>query len=154
MYRVIVAATLVALLSGPAVAQQPTMRSQAPEGVVLYFINLRDGMHLYPHFTVRFGLKGMGVAPAGIDKASTGHHHLLIDSEITNFDEPIPNDRNHLHYGAGRKRLAQTVKARHRWRSTITTLAGSGGIDPLSGVPSMRRVITSFRPPWGRVCTV
>ena len=101
MFRVIIATALIALLAGPAVAQQPTKRSQAPEGVVLYFINLRDGMHLYPHFTVRFGLKGMGVAPAGVEKAATGHHHLLIDSDITNFDEPIPNDRNHLHYGAG-----------------------------------------------------
>ena len=43
----------------------------------------------------------MGVAPAGIDKANTGHHHLLIDTKLPSLDEPIPNDFNHLHFGAG-----------------------------------------------------
>ena len=43
----------------------------------------------------------MGVAPAGISHADTGHHHLLIDTDLSNPDEPIPNDRQHLHFGAG-----------------------------------------------------
>jgi len=51
--------------------------------------------------TIRFGLSNMGVAPAGIDKANTGHHHLLIDTKLPSLDEPIPNDFNHLHFGAG-----------------------------------------------------
>ena len=48
-----------------------------------------------------FGLRHMGVAPAGIDKPNTGHHHLLVDADLPPFDEPIPNDRNHLHFGGG-----------------------------------------------------
>ena len=52
--------------------------------------------------TVRFGLKGMGVAPAGIEKENTGHHHLLIDvAELPTLDEPIPADDNHKHFGGG-----------------------------------------------------
>jgi hypothetical protein len=47
------------------------------------------------------GLRNMGVAPKGTDVAKTGHHHLLIDTDLPNMDEPIPNDRNHLHFGAG-----------------------------------------------------
>jgi hypothetical protein len=43
----------------------------------------------------------MGVAPAGIEKTNTGHHHLLIDSKLPPLDQPIPNDFNHLHFGAG-----------------------------------------------------
>ena len=40
-------------------------------------------------------------APAGFEKANTGHHHLLVDAELPPFDQPIPNDFNHLHFGAG-----------------------------------------------------
>ncbi len=51
--------------------------------------------------TIRFGLQEMGVAPAGLDRANSGHHHLLIDTELPPLDKPIPNDFNHLHFGAG-----------------------------------------------------
>lgn len=50
---------------------------------------------------VRMGLRNMGVAPKGVVVPNTGHHHLLIDTEIPALDQPIPNDRNHLHFGAG-----------------------------------------------------
>ena len=43
----------------------------------------------------------MGVAPAGFEKAHTGHHHLLIDTPVPPLDQPIPSDFNHLHFGAG-----------------------------------------------------
>jgi hypothetical protein len=43
----------------------------------------------------------MGVAPAGTKKANSGHHHLLIDADLPPLDQPIPNDENHLHFGAG-----------------------------------------------------
>lgn len=51
--------------------------------------------------TVRFGLSGMGVAPAGVEKAGTGHHHLLINTDLPPLDKPIPADDNHRHFGAG-----------------------------------------------------
>ena len=50
---------------------------------------------------VRMGLKGMGVAPAGINMEGTGHHHFLVDTELPPLDEPIPADANHIHFGAG-----------------------------------------------------
>lgn len=50
---------------------------------------------------VRMGLRNMGVAPAGISKGNTGHHHLIVDSDLPPFDEEIPNDPNHLHFGGG-----------------------------------------------------
>jgi len=49
--------------------------------------------------TIRFGLRDMGVAPAGLERANSGHHHLLIDTELPPLDKPIPNDFNHLHFG-------------------------------------------------------
>ena len=52
-------------------------------------------------FRVWFGLRHMGVAPKGVAGANTGHHHLLIDTELPPAGQAIPSDRNHLHYGAG-----------------------------------------------------
>jgi len=51
--------------------------------------------------TVRFGLAGMGVAPAGTQKAGTGHHHLIIDAATPKADQPIPADEHHVHFGGG-----------------------------------------------------
>jgi hypothetical protein len=50
---------------------------------------------------VRMGVRNMGIAPKGVNVPHVGHHHLLIDTELPPFDEPIPSDRNHLHFGAG-----------------------------------------------------
>ena len=52
-------------------------------------------------FRVWFGLRYMGVAPAGVKFPNTGHHHLLVDTDLPSMDEKIPSDRNHLHFGAG-----------------------------------------------------
>jgi len=47
------------------------------------------------------GLSNAGIAPAGVEKAHTGHHHVLIDADLPPLDQEVPNDRNHLHFGAG-----------------------------------------------------
>ena len=52
-------------------------------------------------FRVWFGLRNMGVSPAGVAKPNTGHHHLLINTDLPPLDEEIPSDRNHIHFGAG-----------------------------------------------------
>lgn len=81
----------------------------APAGAVVYFVDLKDGQTVPTKFTVHFGLKGMGVAPAGSDKENAGHHHLLIDTELPAMDQPIPNDFNHLHFGAGQTEAEVTL---------------------------------------------
>jgi hypothetical protein len=85
--------------AGPALAE----RTQSAEDAQVYFIWPADGAVIHNgKFWVRMGLRNMGVAPKGTDVANTGHHHLLIDTELpANLDEAIPSDRNHLHFGAG-----------------------------------------------------
>lgn len=91
--------TMALLLAGPALAAD---RTPAPPGAAVYFITPGDGETLTDPITVRFGLKGMGVAPAGVEKANTGHHHLLIDTpDLPPLDEPIPADDHHKHFGGG-----------------------------------------------------
>jgi hypothetical protein len=81
----------------PAAAQTPS-----PPGAKVYFINLKDGAVVSGPFLIQFGLSGMGIAPAGVEKPNTGHHHLLIDTALTaeQMKAPIPLDDNHKHFGA------------------------------------------------------
>jgi hypothetical protein len=79
----------------------PSLRKPAPADARVYFVGLQDRSVVAQKATLRFGLVNMGVAPAGIEKPNTGHHHLLIDAKLPPLDEPIPNDFNHLHFGAG-----------------------------------------------------
>jgi hypothetical protein len=76
-------------------------RSPSPKGVELYIIAPRDGETVTSPVTVRFGLRGMGVAPAGVAIENTGHHHLLIDAAPPAINMPIPVDANHVHFGKG-----------------------------------------------------
>lgn len=94
-----------ALLSSAAVFATPlrfALATPRPTDAYLYFISLRDGARIRGAFWCRFGLRNMGVTHAGDATPNTGHHHLLIDvSEPLSPDEPIPQDKNHLHFGAG-----------------------------------------------------
>jgi len=86
-----------------AVVEGISTRSESPENVNLYIIEPEDGA-LIPSgiVTVKFGLSGMGVAPAGINFPLSGHHHLLVNvAELPPMDQPIPADSAHLHFGTG-----------------------------------------------------
>ncbi|KUJ76523.1 rod shape-determining protein RodA [Ruegeria marisrubri] len=86
-------------VSAPAGGETPSN----PDARV-YIANLSDGETVKSPVTVVFGLSGMGVAPAGVEKEDTGHHHLLIDRPPLTEEElsaPLPSDENHRHFGAG-----------------------------------------------------
>ena len=79
-----------------------TARKPAPDGAELYFQAPADGATVTSPVTIRFGLRGMGVAPAGVDLPNTGHHHLLIDvDELPSFDMPLPASDSVRHFGGG-----------------------------------------------------
>lgn len=84
-------------------------RTPAPKDVELYIISPKDGDTVRSPVTVRFGLRGMGVAPAGIAMENTGHHHLLIDAPPPPFDQPIPADAHHVHFGKGQTEASVTL---------------------------------------------
>src|SRR4051794_10262569 len=89
--------------SSAAYAQSSTEEkpTPSPPGAAVYFIGLKDGARVGTKFTIHFGLRGMGVAPAGSDRDNAGHHHLLIDTPLPALNRAIPADFNHLHFGAG-----------------------------------------------------
>jgi hypothetical protein len=91
------AALVLAAIVFPALAAEPP-----PPGAKVYIIWPKNGQVIQGgKFWLRMGLKNAGVAPAGIRKEGTGHHHVLIDADLPPPGEPIPNNRNHLHFGGG-----------------------------------------------------
>jgi hypothetical protein len=108
MLRLTLAAA--ALLAAPAFAQS----TPSPEGAELYFVGLEDGATVQGPVTVRFGLAGMGVAPAGVDVANTGHHHIFLNrapfgAEDVGFG--VPADDNHIHFGGGQTEVTLDLPA-------------------------------------------
>ncbi|MBV9654075.1 MAG: DUF4399 domain-containing protein [Acetobacteraceae bacterium] len=97
-------ACAILTLAGTLAFSSPEVRAQhssMPPNARVYFIWPQDGQVVGSKFWVRMGLSGAGVAPAGVEYPNTGHHHLLIDTDLPSLTEAIPHDKNHLHFGAG-----------------------------------------------------
>lgn len=114
-------ALLAALLLPTFAFAGPLPLTPAPAGAKVYFISPENGAKLKSPVTVRFGLAGMGVAPAGIVKEATGHHHLLVDvATLPPMDLPIPNDAQHRHFGGGQTEVTiELAPGRHTLRLLV-----------------------------------
>ena len=97
MRTLIIAALL--LVTPLAHAQE---RTPAPAGAEAYIISPHDGAKVHGPVLVQFGLKGMGIAPAGVKAENTGHHHLLIDTDPpADLGAPLPATEQIVHFGKG-----------------------------------------------------
>jgi hypothetical protein len=96
----LIGSLLVGLFTTPALAD--TLLSKAPETATAYILAPQDGETVTSPVTVKFGLSGMGIAPAGVDKDNTGHHHLLVDlGDLPDLSKPLPATRQIRHFGGG-----------------------------------------------------
>lgn len=110
MIKTLVFSTLAAGMLFSTAALSDGHRTPAPEGASAYIISPQDGGEVSSPVKVTFGLKGMGVAPAGTEKAKTGHHHLVIDTKLKDYDNAIPADDNHKHFGGGQTETTIELK--------------------------------------------
>jgi hypothetical protein len=97
-------------IAAASVSAADLVRTPSPADAKVYIISPKDGATVHGPFTVRFGLSGMGVAPAGTVAENTGHHHLLIDAPLPALDQPLPKDDMHLHFGKGQTETVLTLK--------------------------------------------
>lgn len=81
----------------------------ASPGAEVYFIEPADGATVSGAVTIKFGLKVMGVAPAGINQQGTGHHHLLINAPTIDFTKPLPANDQIVHFGGGQTEATVTL---------------------------------------------
>ena len=96
--RIFVIAALIAAAT-VAAAQE---RSAPASGAEVYIISPKDGATVKGPVVVLFGLKGMGIAPAGVKFDNTGHHHLLVDMDVpADLSVPMPATDKLLHFGKG-----------------------------------------------------
>ncbi len=103
-------AVLLCIASAGFSVAADSARKTSPKDAKVYIISPVDGATVKNPVTVQFGLKGMGVAPAGLFKENTGHHHLLIDVEkLPDVKAPIPSDKNHVHFGGGQTETTVTL---------------------------------------------
>jgi hypothetical protein len=85
-------------------------RTPSPAGAEAYIISPKDGAKVTGPVTVRFGLKGMGIAPAGVKFDNTGHHHLLIDADApADLNAPLPVSEKIVHFGKGQTETTVTL---------------------------------------------
>ena len=99
-------------VAGQTVDTTPAIpRTPAPEGARVFFITPVDGAVMTGTFTVEFGVEGMAVVRAGDNAPVSGHHHLLIDTDLPDLALPIPADANHVHFGDGRSSTEMTLPA-------------------------------------------
>jgi uncharacterized protein DUF4399 len=107
-YLKIFAAFLFLTMTSSLIADDHISKSNP--GANLYFISPTDDATVSKTFTVKFGLSGMGVAPAGIDKDNTGHHHLLINmDQLPDLSQPLGASDNIKHFGGGQTETELTL---------------------------------------------
>ena len=99
------AACLALCFLGLALAREPS-----PAGAEVYIVSPKDGAKVKGPVTVVFGLKGMGIAPAGIKFDNTGHHHLILDTDApADLSKPLPADEHNIHFGKGQTETTLTL---------------------------------------------
>ena len=104
---------LVTLVCGGVFALAASLsqaREPSPAGAEVYIVSPKDGAKVKSPVTVVFGLKGMGIAPAGIKFDNTGHHHLVIDGDApADLSQPIPANEKSVHFGKGQTETSLTL---------------------------------------------
>ena len=98
------------LLATPSIAIAANLNSFAPTDAKVYIVEPKDGATVPETFTVKFGLSGMELAPAGVDKENTGHHHLLIDRpELPELKASLPSTDQIRHFGKAQTETELTL---------------------------------------------
>jgi hypothetical protein len=143
LIRAVAALAMLVVFGSLAVAGE---RTPAPKDAKVYIIWPPDGAVIRGgKLWVRMGIRSGGVAPKGVDMANVGHHHLLIDTDLPPFDQEIPSDRNHLHFGGGQTeaRLEDLPPGKH----TLQLLMGDHQHMP-HDPPLYSEKITIIVPPY------
>ena len=127
-------------LAGLAIAD--AKRTPSPVGAEVYFIAPQDGATVSSPVTVKFGLKGMGIAPAGIVFDNSGHHHLIVDAELPPVGAPIPTDAQHVHFGKGQSETTLELKP---GKHTLQLLLGDFAHTPHDPVVASKKITITVK---------
>ena len=125
--RVVALALILAAAANALAADRPS-----PEGARVYIVTPADGEVVSSPVKIVFGLSGMGVAPAGMDKTNTGHHHLLIDTPLPDLATPIPSDDRYRHFGGGQTEVViELAPGKHTLQLLFADYTHSAHVPPV-----------------------
>ncbi|MBZ6077544.1 DUF4399 domain-containing protein [Microvirga puerhi] len=141
----------IAVLAGffvPGAGTSLHAQTAAPSDAVVYIIYPHDGQRIRGAFPVRFGLRNMGVTHAGDTTPNMGHHHLLVDvQEDIDPNEPLPTDKQHIHFGAGQTETRLDLPP---GRHTLQLVLGDAEHRPFKPMLISKKVTITVLPPRGR----
>ena len=123
---------VTAVFAATACSTTPQVPAQS-----VSFLAPADGAVVSSPFTVKFGVAGMAVEPAGKLTPDTGHHHLLINAADVAAMEVIPADEQHMHFGKGQTETVLNLKP----GTYKLTMQFGNGIHQAYG-PAMSKSIT------------
>jgi hypothetical protein len=122
--------------------QELSLPQAAAPGAKLYFIEPKDGAEITGPVRVVFGLRAMGVAPAGINQTGTGHHHLLIDDPQVDLTRPLPATEQIKHFGGGQ---TETTLELPPGKHTLQLLLGDWKHQPHSPAVMSEKITITVR---------
>ena len=132
---------LAAALALPLAAAE---RQPSPPDVKVYIVWPRDGQVIKGGKSwLRMGASNVGIAPAGVEKANTGHFHVIVDADPPP-GQPIPNNKNYLHFGGGQ---TETTLDLRPGRHTLQLLLGDAGHVPFDPPVMSRRITITVAQP-------
>jgi hypothetical protein len=107
MFAVAAAALVLAVASMTSQAQE---RTPSPKGAKVFIISPKNGETVTSPVTVKFGIKGMALAPAGTKQENSGHHHLLVDTDPpADMSQPLPATDKIVHFGKAQTETTLTL---------------------------------------------
>jgi Domain of unknown function (DUF4399) len=135
----------LALFAGLWVPTAALAQTPAPADAEVYIIYPRDGQRLRGSFPVRFGLRNMGVTRAGDRTPNMGHHHLLVDAgDAIDATEPLPTDKQHLHFGAGQTETRLDLPP---GKHTLQLVLGDAEHRPFNPLLKSKKITVTVLPP-------
>jgi hypothetical protein len=117
-------------------------KAAAPAAAAVYFVNLKHGDSVTSPVLMQFGLRGIGVAPAGVEKENTGHHHLLVDVAEIDVNNALPATDNVRHFGGGQTEARIELKP---GRHTLQLLLADHNHIPHHPVVMSERIAVTVR---------
>jgi hypothetical protein len=104
-----------------------------PKAAKVYIISPKSGAKVTSPVTIKFGHKGLAIAPAGDKSPNSGHFHLLIDQALpADLSVPLPADDHILHYGKGQTEATLDATKLAPGKHTLQLVMGDGSHIPHS----------------------
>jgi hypothetical protein len=133
MRTLALAALLFTVSTGAVLAADAAPDNYWPTGARIYIISPKSGATVMSPVTIKFGHKGLGIAPAGDKTPNTGHFHLLIDQGLpADLSVPLPANDNILHYGKAQTEATLDATKLPPGKHTLQLVMGDGSHIPHS----------------------